>query len=149
MPSQQVRAAATSSAPPAAVFALLADVRTWTRWGAWVRAELESASPDGGGGVGAVRRLESRSFGQTVVARERIEELVPERRVVYALLSGLPLTDYVGRVELEPDAGGTRITWSSTFDAQVWGTGWLYRAILQRFVARTVEALARAAERPA
>src|SRR6476619_6808265 len=99
---------------PSAVFALLADIRTWCAWGSWVSSELESAAPDGGGGVGAIRRLTSRTFGQTIVSRERVEEVVPDRRMVYALLTGLPLEGYRGVVELEPDgAGGTRITWSS------------------------------------
>ena len=145
MPS--CRATARSAASPAAVFALLADVSTWSRWGAWERATLEAEAPEGGGGVGAIRVLESRTFGQVVVSRERVEELVPERRVRYTLLSGLPLVDYHGVVELEPDgAGGTRIAWSSTFAPAVWGTGWLYRVILQRFLTRTVDAVARAAE---
>lgn len=138
---------ARSAAPPAAVFALLADVGSWSRWGAWEETGLESEAPGGGGGVGAVRRLRSRTYGQVVVSRERVEELVPERRLSYSLLSGLPLRDYRGVIELEPDgAGGTRITWSSRFEPAVWGTGWFYRAVLQRFLEQTVAAVARAAE---
>jgi hypothetical protein len=150
MPSCRVHVVATSAAPPSAVFALLADIDTWCRWGAWERSELESAAPDGTGGVGAVRRLTSRAFGRTIVSRERVEEVVADRRIVYALLSGLPLVGYRGVVELEPDgAGGTKITWSSSFDPKTWGTGWFYRAILQRFIADTAAAVGRAAERAA
>ncbi|MCB9699000.1 MAG: SRPBCC family protein [Alphaproteobacteria bacterium] len=146
MSSCRIRAEARSSASPAVVFGLLTDVESWSRWGSWERTGLESEAPDGGGGVGAVRRLESVALGRRIVSRERVEEVVPDERLVYALLSGLPLRDYRGVVELTPDDGGTRITWSSSFDPQVWGTGWLYRAILQRFVADTATALARAAE---
>ena len=147
MPSHHVHATASSSAPPAAVFALLADVTTWSAWGAWVASELEAPAPDGTGGVGAIRRFTSRTLGKTIVSRERVEEVVPQRRIVYTLLSGLPLVGYRGVIQIEPEGdGGTRITWSSSFDPEVRGTGWLYRAILQKFIADTAVAVARAAE---
>lgn len=146
MPSCRVHVEVQSTAPPGALFALLADVTTWSRWGAWERSELESPAPDGGGGVGAVRVLTSRTGGLTVVSRERVEVVVPDRRLEYVLLSGLPLAHYRGVVELEEVAGGTRLRWTSTFDPVVFGTGWLFRAVLQRFVADTAAAVARAAE---
>lgn len=145
MPSCHVHATALSAAPPAAVFALLADIDTWSEWGAWDRAELEAPDPSGGGGVGAIRRLTSRALGRTIVSRERVEEVVPERRIVYALLSGLPLKGYRGVIELAPEGAGTRISWSSSFDPEVWGTGWLHRAILGKFIADAARAVARAA----
>ena len=140
-----IRRTATSSAPPSAVFALLADIETWSRWGSWERAELEAPAPDGTGGVGAIRRLTSRAFGRPIVSRERVAELVPDRRVVYELLSGLPLVGYRGVIELEPDGGGTRITWSSSFDGETWLGGWFYRLVLAPFIGATARAVARAA----
>lgn len=146
MPSCRVHAEALSPAPPAAVFALLADIHTWSRWGAWERTELESPDPEGGQGVGAVRRLTSRAYGQVIVSRERVEEVVPDRRLVYSLLSGLPLERYRGVIEVSPDAaGGSRLEWSSTFDPAVWGTGWFYQRVLRRFIADAAAAVARAA----
>jgi hypothetical protein len=145
MPSCHVHVTATSAAPPSAVFALLADIRTWSEWGAWVSAELEAPAPDGSGGVGAIRRLTSRTLGQTIISRERVEEVVPDRRIVYALLSGLPLEGYRGVIELEPAGSGTQITWSSSFDPKIYGTGWLYQAILRKFIAQTASAVADAA----
>lgn len=145
MPSHHCHATGRSDAPPSAVFALLADISTWSTWGTWEAAGLESPDPSGGGGVGAIRWLTSRTFGQVVVSRERVVELVPDRRMVYALLSGLPLDDYRGVVELEPDGSGTRITWSSSFDPKVTGTGWFYRLVLQYFIEQTLAAVAKAA----
>ena len=145
--TRSVRAAATVAAPPEAVFALLADISTWSVWGPWVSTSLESTDPHGGGGVGAVRRLESRTMGRTIVSREEVLEVVPGRRLVYGLLSGLPLLDYRGVVEVEPDGAGSRITWSSTFRPKTPGTGWFYRAVLQRFVTELVPALGAAAAR--
>ncbi|MEZ4237274.1 MAG: SRPBCC family protein [Myxococcota bacterium] len=141
----EIRASGTSAAPPRAVFALLADIDSWSRWGPWRATGLEAPAPGGGGGVGAIRRLESRTWGRRIVSRERVEELVPDQRLVYALLSGLPLEGYRGVVALQPAGGGTHIVWSSTFTPRHRATGWLYRAALQRFVDDLVPALARAA----
>ena len=144
--SHRVHAEAVTSAPPQAVLALLVDVSTWSVWGPWVSSTLEATDPAGGGGVGAVRRLESRAFGRTVVSREEVLEIRPGRGIVYGLLSGLPLRGYRGVVDVEPaGAGGSRITWSSTFEPRLPGTGWFYRAVLQRFVSDLVPALGRAA----
>lgn len=143
-----IRAEAWSAAPPPEVFALLADGTSWTDWGDWVGFALEQPGPDGGQGVGAVRALTSRSAGRTIVSRERVTEVEPDRRVGYALLSGLPLIDYHGLVELTPERGGTRIVWSSSFrKARTPGTGWLYRSVLQAFIRRTAGKLAAAAAR--
>ena len=148
MPAHHVSTTTLSPASPAAVFALLADISSWPVWGSWEEAELEAVAPDGTGGVGAIRRLTSRTMGKTIVSRERVEEVVPEQRIVYALLSGLPLEGYRGVVELEPtEAGGTRIHWSSTFDARYFGTGWFYELVLRKFIADTAQAVARQAAR--
>ncbi|MBI4941074.1 MAG: SRPBCC family protein [Actinobacteria bacterium] len=143
---RRVHVRGATSAPPDAVHALLVDVSTWSVWGPWVSAVLESTDPSGGGGAGAVRRLESRAFGRTVVSREEVLEVLPGRGITYGLLSGLPLRDYRGVVTVEPDGrGGSTITWSSTFEPRVRGTGWFYRAVLQKFVTDLVPALGRAA----
>ena len=73
-------------------------------------------------------------------------EVLPGRGIGYGLLSGLPLRDYRGVVTVEPDGrGGSTITWSSTFEPRVRGTGWFYRAVLQKFVTDLLPALGRAA----
>jgi hypothetical protein len=66
-------------------------------------------------------------------------------RFAYTLLAGLPLDDYVSEVTLAPHGEGTAIMWRSTFRPRRPGTGWLYRSILRRFIARTADELAEAA----
>jgi hypothetical protein len=67
---------------------------------------------------------------------------VPDRRLGYVLLAGLPLRDYRANVDLTPERGGTAIRWYSDFGAKVPGTGWLFRLALGRFMATAVESLA-------
>lgn len=68
----------------------------------------------------------------------------PGRRHSCTLLSGLPVRDYVADVILTPDGGGTEIAWHSTFEPKVPGTGWLYRAVLERFITDVAGRLATA-----
>jgi uncharacterized protein YndB with AHSA1/START domain len=143
MGRQHVEATAWSAAPPASVFGLLVDGSTWPTWSGHDAAELVERGEGDGDGVGAVRVLHR---GRTR-SRERIVELVPDRRLGYVLISGLPLRDYRANVDLTPERGGTAIRWSSEFEPQRPGTGWLYRFALNRFMGTAAEALAaRAAE---
>jgi Polyketide cyclase / dehydrase and lipid transport len=140
---QVIDVTARSAASPAEVFALLADGAGWTRWGRWVGAAVDEPAADGGDGVGAVRALTSRTAGRTIVSRERVTDLVPDRLYGYDLLSGLPLRNYHGQVELTPDGAGTRIHWVCRFDRATPGLTWLYRGVLGRFVADAAQRLAR------
>ncbi|HLT69410.1 MAG TPA: SRPBCC family protein [Acidimicrobiales bacterium] len=143
MGHQHVEATAWSSAPPAAVYQLLVDGASWPTWSGHDKVEIVERGEGDGDGVGAVRVLHR----GRVRSRERIVELVPERRLVYELVGGLPLRDYRATVDLTPERGGTTIRWSSSFRAKMPGTGWLYRAVLDRFIGQAARALAdRAAE---
>jgi len=144
---QVIEVHARSAATPREVFDVLADVTCWPAWGIWSRAEVERPDDAGGGGVGAVRTLTSRSYGRTVVNRELVTDLVPGSVLAYDLLSGLPLRNYHGRVELRPDGAGTSVTWACRFDRATPGLTWLYRRVFERFLADTVQRLARYAER--
>ena len=74
---------------------------------------------------------------------------VPAGRGLRLRPRGRPaVRDYRAVITLTPaEGGGTTINWHSTFRAKVPGTGWLYRRELGKFIRRTVEGLAAAAER--
>jgi uncharacterized protein YndB with AHSA1/START domain len=143
MGRQHVEVTAWSPAPPHVVYELLIDGAGWPAWSGHEAVELVERGEGDGDGVGAVRVLHR----GRIRSRERIVELVPDRRLGYVLLAGMPLRDYRANVDLTPERDGTAIRWSSDFAATVPGTGWLYRAALTRFMARATERLAaRAAE---
>jgi hypothetical protein len=138
MAQQQIDERAWSAASPKTVYALLADGATWPTWSGIDSFELRSPGDHGGESLNAVRVFRT---GRTTSV-ERLVELVPGRRLSYALLSGLPLRDYRADVDLLPGDGGTLIHWHSTFVAKRAGTGWLYRRVLSRFIRQAVEGLA-------
>jgi uncharacterized protein YndB with AHSA1/START domain len=135
---------AVSPAPPEAVWARLADATTWPEWSGFEAAVIEQPDPTGGQGVGSRRRF---TFGRT----RSLEEIVafePPRHVAYVLLSGLPVRDYRGDVELTRTAdGGTAIHWHSEFVPKIPGTGKLVVRKLGAFIDDLARALAAAAAR--
>ena len=101
---------ATTSGSRDAVWALLADVSAWSRWGSWSKVEVE-----GGGeqGPGAVRVLVRPPFR----TRERITEWVPGERMAYEVLDGIRVRGYRSKVTLEETPeGGTVVRWRSTYE---------------------------------
>ena len=139
MRQHHVSVTATTSASTAAVYKLLAEGASWPAWSPIDRAELERPGEPPPEGVGAIRVLRR---GRTT-GRDEILELVPDRRLVYATLSGVPVRDYVGQVDLEDQAGGgTTIHWHSSFYPKVRGTGWLLDHALRRFLAACADGLA-------
>lgn len=135
------------AAPPAQVWALLADARGWPDWTPIDAAELERTGSPTDDGVGALRRF---TTGR-VTSREEVRIFEPERHLSYILLSGLPLRGYRADVTLRPtDDGGTDVRWVSSFVAKVPGTGFIYRRELDRFLGRILDGLAtELARRPA
>jgi uncharacterized protein YndB with AHSA1/START domain len=136
---------AHSAAPPARVFALLADATSWPRWagpvighGSW---EREGTPPPGG--VGAIRKL-----GRApVYAREEILAYQPPSHHAYTIVSGNPVRNYRADVHLVPYGDGTRITWRGTFDPVVPGTGGMLNAFYRKLIGSTAKRLAAHAER--
>lgn len=134
----EIDARARSAAPPEEVWALLADAGSWPRWSAIDEAHVEQ-----GRGRGELRLFRTGH----VVSRERVLEFQPNERLVYELVSGLPVRDYRAEVTLTPTAeGGTAIRWHSTFRSAIPGAGRAIRRRLERFLAETAEGLAEAAE---
>ena len=89
-------AVARSRATPAAVFSLLKNSDTWPRWSLFDSFELERAGNDERFGVGAIRSFSTR----VTKSRERVTELIPNQKLSYVLLSGLPLRNYQAVVTL-------------------------------------------------
>ena len=96
------------AAPPEIVFDVLTDHRRYTEITPLRKAALEREGEPAPNGVGAIRVL-------TVAGPPMREEVIAyERpyRFAYKILSGLPVRDHVGTVEMQPSDGGTEITYA-------------------------------------
>jgi hypothetical protein len=138
----EIDVTARSTADPATVYELLADSSVWPTWSPIGSFELVRPGQGTPCGLGAIRIFRT----GRVTSREEIVELIPNRRLSYTLLSGLPLRGYRADIDLTPDDsgpdGGTIIRWHSRFTAAVRGTGWFYRWFLGRFIQRSADGLA-------
>jgi hypothetical protein len=141
MSLKRIDVRARSAGSPAAVYALLADGSTWPRWSPLGSFELVSPGNGRPEGLGAIRVF---TTGRAV-SREEVVELVPGRRLSYAVLGGtLPIRRYRADIDLEPDGGGTRIRWASSFEPSRAGVGWS-APFLRWFIGRCARGLAAAA----
>lgn len=96
------------AAPPETVFDVLTDHRRYTEITSLRKAELEREGEPAPNGLGAIRVL-------TVAGPPMREEVIAyERphRFAYKILSGLPVRDHVGTVEMRPADGGTEVVYA-------------------------------------
>jgi len=102
---------AISTAPPAVVWRLLVDARTWPIWSAVDSLVVERSSgldPDGHDLVGAVRAFRT---GRTVTG-ERLTGLVEEKQLTYEDAFNPTIRNYRAVIDLTPTSdGGTAIHW--------------------------------------
>jgi hypothetical protein len=131
----RISATAHSKADAAAVFGVLKDAPNWPCWSMFDAVELNQPGHDEPYGVGSIRTFITRVSR----AREEVVELVPDQRLAYVLLAGFPFRDYRAVVEIEPEASGSRVTWSCTFYPKYVGTGWFWSMLMRRTL-RTVSA---------
>lgn len=96
------------AAPPEVVFDVLTDHRRYAELTPLRSSELEREGRPAPNGVGAIRVLSA--VGPPL--REEVLVYEPSQRFSYKLLSGLPVRDHVGTVELRPADGGTQIAYA-------------------------------------
>jgi uncharacterized protein YndB with AHSA1/START domain len=128
------------AASPAAVWRLLDDSSSWPDWTS-IDSHEEERPRDGGTGLGEIRLFHT----GRITVREEIVERDPERRLSYRLLGGLPVSDYVAVIDLEPADGGTDLRWHTTFEGRFPATGWIFRLALGKATRDFVAGLDRAA----
>ncbi len=139
MHRRHIEVTALTPASAATVYDLLVDGPSWPRWSPIESFELERPGDPAPEGVGAIRVFR---LGRTT-GRDQILERVPNARFTYSSLSGLPVRDYVGAVELTGTVGGgTGIHWESRFFPSVRGTGWIVERSICRFLQRCADGLA-------
>lgn len=133
------------AAPPATVFEVLTDHRGYPAITPLRAVELEREGEPAPNGVGAIRVL--RAVGPPL--REEVIAYRPPSRFSYRLLSGAPVRDHVGTVELEPEGEGTRAVYVVRTIPTVPLIGSAVVAVVKRAVASLFEGIAAEAERRA
>ena len=133
-------------APPETVFEVLTDHRRYTELTPLRKAELEREGEPAPNGIGAIRRL-------TAVGPPMREEVIAyeaPRRFSYTVLSGLPVRDHVGTVELAAaDGGGTEMVYAVRSHPTLPVVGSLVVAAIKRAIKGLIDGVAAESERRA
>jgi uncharacterized protein YndB with AHSA1/START domain len=133
------------AAPPEVVFDVLTDHRRYPEITALRRAELEREGEPAPNGLGAIRSL-------TVAGPPMREEVIaydPPHRFSYTVLTGLPVRDHVGTVELRPKDGGTEITYAVKTTPTIPLAGPVFMAILKKAIRDLIAGVTKESERRA
>jgi uncharacterized protein YndB with AHSA1/START domain len=96
------------AASPETVFEVLTDHGGYAKITPLRKSVLERQGEPGPNGVGAIRVLSV--AGPPL--REEVIAYEPASRFSYKLLSGLPVRDHVGTVELTSEDGGTKVVYA-------------------------------------
>jgi uncharacterized protein YndB with AHSA1/START domain len=96
------------AAPPETVFDVLTEHHLYASITPMRRSVLEREGEPPPNGVGAIRVLTS--VGPPL--REEVIAYQPPTRFSYKLLSGAPVRDHVGTVELSADGAGTKMVYA-------------------------------------
>lgn len=121
---------------------VLADHVGMSSWGPGIKVELTKAGTEHPNGVGAVRRITAPGPVPAIV--EEITAFEPETFLAYRALSGVPLKDYRGEVELADRDGKTWVTYSVHADSRV---PYLEKAAVKGIATGLLGAFKRAAQR--
>lgn len=134
------------AAPAETIFAVLTDHRGYASITPLRRSALEREGDPAPDGVGAIRVLSS--IGPPL--REEVIAFEPPARFAYKLLSGAPLRDHVGTVELTPAAEGrTRLVYAVHTTPTVPLVGPLAVAVVKRAVKSLLDGIVDESERRA
>jgi uncharacterized protein YndB with AHSA1/START domain len=132
-------------APPETVFEVLTDHRRYAELTPLRRAELEREGEPAPNGVGAIRKL-------TAVGPPMREEVIAyeaPRRFSYTVLSGLPVRDHVGTVQLSAVDGGTEMVYALRTQPTLPVVGGLVIAAIKQAIKGLIDGVATESERRA
>jgi uncharacterized protein YndB with AHSA1/START domain len=118
----------TTTAPIEKVFDALTDHRQYANYALPIRrSTLDREGTPAPNGLGAVRRLE-------MVGPPLLEEIIDYQRptrFAYKLVSGAPLRDHVGTIELRDTGAGTEVSWHLRSTPKIPGIGLLLSPVLK------------------
>ena len=109
---------------------------------AFRRSTLDREGIPAPNGVGAVRRIEA--VGPAIV--EEIIEYQRPKRYAYKMVSGAPVRDHVGTVELREAGTGTEVSWHLRSTPKIPGLDWLLSPVLKRVIGELFNGAINAAE---
>ena len=102
-----------------------------------ISIEVEEKGNPEANGVGAIRNINIKG----AKARERLESVDAPNSITYRMLSGAPVKDYIGSVNVVAQDGGTLINWDVRFIPKIPGIGWIVAMVIRKSLNRFIDAI--------
>lgn len=133
------------AAPPEVVFDVLVDHRRYAEITPMRKSVLEREGDPAPNGVGAIRVLSA--VGPPL--REEVLAYQPSTRFSYTLISGAPVRDHVGTVELMPAGAGTKVVYAVRTTPTIPVVGPVVVAVVKQGIKQLLSGIATESERRA
>jgi len=104
-----------------------------------ISVKVEKKGDPEANGSGTIRDI---TIGKVRV-RERLESVNPPNSFTYSLLSGAPVKDYLGNVEIAPQEDKSLVRWNVKFTPKIPGTGWLGAIVSKKTINRLLDEMER------
>ncbi|HEY0806976.1 MAG TPA: SRPBCC family protein [Pseudonocardiaceae bacterium] len=127
--------------PVSTVWRVVADHRNVATWGPGMSVDMERDGEPDPAGVGAIRVI---NWPGLRGIREEITAFEPNRRMAYRALSGIPVPDWAGEIELAERPGRTTIRWSLSATTRLPGAGLILDLAAGFLLSALVKAIGRA-----
>lgn len=88
-------------------------------------------------GIGAIRNINIKG----AKARERLESVDTPNSITYRMLSGAPVKEYLGTVNVVPQNGATLINWDVKLIPKIPGIGWIVAIVIRKAINRFIDAI--------
>jgi uncharacterized protein YndB with AHSA1/START domain len=129
-------------APRDTEWTVMTDHARYARWTSAREVTMERTGSPHANGLGALRVFHT----GPVRVREEVVEFVPPDRMVYRLVSGVPVRDYRSEMRLEDDDDVTVLTWTSSFAPRIPLTGGVLTRVMRDAVDRFADGIKADAE---
>jgi uncharacterized protein YndB with AHSA1/START domain len=133
------------AAPAEVVFEVLTDHAKYSELTPLRKSELERKGKADPNGVGAIRKLTA--VGPPM--REEVIAFEAPSRFSYTVLSGLPVRDHVGTVELTPSGAGTKMVYAVRTQPTLPVVGFAVVAAIRRAIKGLIDGVSEESERRA
>lgn len=133
------------AAPIELVFEVLTDHRAYSKLTPLRSSTLEREGDPPPNGVGAVRVL--KLAGPPI--REEVTEFNAPSRFAYKMLSGAPVRNHTGTVDLTAAGSGTSLTWVVDSTPSIPVPGAVWAALLRPIIGQLLRGVVRESERRA
>lgn len=102
-----------------------------------IKIEVEEKGDPDANGIGAIRNINIKG----AKARERLESVNEPNSITYRMLSGAPVKEYLGTVNVVAQDGTTVINWDVKFLPKISGIGWLVGMVIKKAINRYIDAI--------